>query len=198
MFPKNIIHFFIHFKTNNPYCFFLFFVICKYFVFVHKNKKILKYKILSLFIVFKMKEIRKIKDNVYEIPQEEDMNVPGRLFVSENILNNLDSGSIEQVKNVSKLPGILKYSIGLPDMHVGYGFPIGGVAGFDASKSGEGVISPGGVGYDINCLEGDSKILTYLGYNKKIKDFKEDSNLSILDKGKKKLSNSGISLFMKK
>jgi len=98
-----------------------------------------------------MKEIRKIKDNVYEIPREEDMNVPGRLFVSENILNNLDSGSIEQVKNVSKLPGILKYSIGLPDMHVGYGFPIGGVAGFDASKSGEGVISPGGVGYDINC-----------------------------------------------
>ena len=60
----------------------------------------------------------------------------------------IEEDALKQIANVATLPGILKYSIGLTDIHVGYGFPIGGVAAFDIDK---GVISPGGVGYDINC-----------------------------------------------
>ncbi len=91
-------------------------------------------------------ELRKISKNIYEIPKEGKMNVPGRIFMSENMV--IEEDALKQVANVAHLPGILKYSIGLADMHVGYGFPIGGVAAFDMDK---GVISPGGVGYDINC-----------------------------------------------
>ena len=94
-------------------------------------------------------ELKKISKNVYEIPKEGNMNVPGRIFASEAILENIKKDkTLEQVKNVATLPGILKFSIALPDSHQGYGFPIGGVAAFDLDK---GVISPGGVGYDINC-----------------------------------------------
>jgi len=72
--------------------------------------------------------------------------VPGRIYASDKL--SIEESALKQVANVAHLPGILKYSIGLPDMHTGYGFPIGGVAAFDLE---EGVISPGGVGYDINC-----------------------------------------------
>ncbi len=94
-------------------------------------------------------EIKKISEYIYEIPQEGKMNVPARIFASDNLLENIKKDkTLEQVKNVAHLPGILKYSIALPDAHQGYGFSIGGVAAFDLDK---GVISPGGVGYDINC-----------------------------------------------
>ncbi len=94
-------------------------------------------------------EIKKISENIYEIPKEGKMNVPGRIYASEEILKNIrEDKTLEQVKNVAPLPGIIKYSIALADAHQGYGFPIGGVAGFDLDK---GVISPGGVGYDISC-----------------------------------------------
>ncbi|MBT4376124.1 RtcB family protein [archaeon] len=94
-------------------------------------------------------EIKKIKENEYVIPIEEEMNVPGKVYASEDIMNAVKQDkTLEQVRNVAKLPGILKYSIALADAHQGYGFPIGGVAAFDMKK---GVISPGGVGYDINC-----------------------------------------------
>jgi tRNA-splicing ligase RtcB len=76
------------------------------------------------------------------------MRVPGRLFLSENLLEDLDPGTIDQVANVATLPGIQKYSMAMPDAHLGYGFAIGGVAAFDVE---EGMISPGGVGFDINC-----------------------------------------------
>jgi tRNA-splicing ligase RtcB len=76
------------------------------------------------------------------------MRVPGRIFVSEALIHHLEKDAIEQVANVATLPGIQKYSMAMPDAHVGYGFPIGGVAAFDKE---EGVISPGGVGFDINC-----------------------------------------------
>jgi tRNA-splicing ligase RtcB (3'-phosphate/5'-hydroxy nucleic acid ligase) len=95
--------------------------------------------------MFKEK-LRKISENIYEIPKEKGMLVPGRLFISEKM--NIEEDALKQIANVAHLPGILKYSIGLADMHVGYGFPIGGVAAFDVDK---GIISPGGVGYDINC-----------------------------------------------
>lgn len=77
------------------------------------------------------------------------MRVPGLVFASERLLAGLgDDRCLEQVKNVAHLPGIVRASMAMPDFHLGYGFPIGGVAAVDA---GEGVISPGGVGYDINC-----------------------------------------------
>jgi len=91
-------------------------------------------------------KLKKIGENEYELPREGGMLVPGRIFISEKM--KIDEDALKQVANVAHLPGILKYSIGLADMHVGYGFPIGGVAAFDLDS---GVISPGGVGYDINC-----------------------------------------------
>lgn len=94
-------------------------------------------------------EIKKISQDIYEIPKEGNMKVPARIFASEKIFENIKKDkTIEQIKNVACLPGILKTAIALPDAHQGYGFPIGGVAAFDLDK---GIISPGGVGYDINC-----------------------------------------------
>lgn len=91
----------------------------------------------------------KISENIYKIEKEGAMNVPGVIYASEKIFESIKSDkTLEQVKNVAQLRGILKHSIALPDCHQGYGFCIGGVAAFDADK---GVISPGGVGYDINC-----------------------------------------------
>lgn len=88
--------------------------------------------------------------NIWDIPMSRDplMRVPGRLFLSEKLLGSIDQETLTQVANVSSLPGIRKYSMAMPDVHLGYGFTIGGVAAFDAE---EGVISPGGVGFDINC-----------------------------------------------
>ncbi|MDD5193479.1 MAG: RtcB family protein [Candidatus Nanoarchaeia archaeon] len=94
-------------------------------------------------------ELKKISNVEWEIPMQGKMNVPGRIFASEKLLNNIKKDkTLEQVKNVAMLPGILKASIAMPDAHQGYGFSIGGVAAFDIDK---GIISPGGVGYDINC-----------------------------------------------
>lgn len=94
-------------------------------------------------------QLKKIDDNLYEIPKEGAMKVPGRIFADETLLKDiLADKSPDQVMNVATLPGILKFSLAMPDMHWGYGFPIGGVAVTDMKT---GVISPGGVGYDINC-----------------------------------------------
>ncbi|MBN2488453.1 MAG: RtcB family protein, partial [Methanosarcinaceae archaeon] len=94
--------------------------------------------------------LSKIDDNTWELPKnyKAGMRVPGRIFVSEALIHHLEKDAIEQVANVATLPGIQKYSMAMPDAHVGYGFPIGGVAAFDKE---EGIISPGGVGFDINC-----------------------------------------------
>jgi len=95
--------------------------------------------------------LKKISDYLYEIPKEfrYDMNVPARIYSDEKMLEAiLQDRSLEQAVNVATLPGIIKYSLAMPDIHQGYGFPIGGVA---AIKWAGGVISPGGVGYDINC-----------------------------------------------
>ena len=93
--------------------------------------------------------IEKVDDYRFTIPRSEGMRVPGLLYTSRKLLDDvvLDE-SPRQVANVAHLPGIIKYSLAMPDMHWGYGFPIGGVAAFDLE---EGVVSPGGVGYDINC-----------------------------------------------
>jgi len=94
-------------------------------------------------------ELEKIRTNVYEIPKTGEMNVPGRVFADEKLLEQIKNDrTLEQVQNMAKLPGIEKYSICMPDGHQGYGFPIGGVAAFNKE---EGIISPGGIGFDINC-----------------------------------------------
>jgi tRNA-splicing ligase RtcB len=85
----------------------------------------------------------------WEIPKTGKMRVPGLIFTDRNILPDIEKDqSAEQVYNVAHLPGIIERSMAMPDVHWGYGFPIGGVAAFDMD---EGVVSPGGVGYDINC-----------------------------------------------
>ncbi len=93
--------------------------------------------------------VRQIDDNTWEIPKSGGMRVPGRVYASAAMMERIKADkSLEQVANVAHLPGIVKYSLAMPDIHWGYGFPIGGVCA--TSKDG-GVISPGGVGYDINC-----------------------------------------------
>ena len=95
-------------------------------------------------------ELNKIRENLWEIPEAGGMNVPGRIYISKKMIekNLTNDEALKQVVNVAHLPGIQKYSLAMPDIHWGYGFPIGGVAATDIE---EGVISPGGVGYDINC-----------------------------------------------
>ena len=98
---------------------------------------------------FQEVSIRKISENMWEIPQSGGMRVPGLVFASEAMMGEIvRDESVRQVMNVAHLPGILRYSIGMPDIQWGDGFPIGGVAAMDLD---EGVVSPGGVGYDINC-----------------------------------------------
>ena len=93
--------------------------------------------------------VRQIRDYLWEIPKQGDMRVPGRIYASAELMQDIQrDAALQQVTNVAHLPGIIGYSLAMPDIHWGYGFPIGGVAAMDAS---EGVISPGGVGYDINC-----------------------------------------------
>jgi tRNA-splicing ligase RtcB len=97
------------------------------------------------------KDFRKISDWLWEIPKgfRADMRVPARIYTSEKMLEEVfRDKSIEQLINTATLPGIVKYAIAMPDCHEGYGFCIGGVA---VTKYPDGVISPGGVGYDQNC-----------------------------------------------
>lgn len=95
-------------------------------------------------------ELIKIRENLWEIPSTGQMRVPGRIYISRDMIEKglKDAEALKQVVNVAQLPGIEKYSLAMPDIHWGYGFPIGGVA---ATNLEEGVVSPGGVGYDINC-----------------------------------------------
>jgi len=106
--------------------------------------------------------IQQISDTVWEIPvsYKQGMKVPARIYATRRLLESMDDGVFEQVTNVATLPGILKYAFCMPDGHWGYGFPIGGVAVMDLDK---GVISPGGIGFDVNC--GMRLVLTSLTYD---------------------------------
>jgi tRNA-splicing ligase RtcB len=88
------------------------------------------------------------------------MRVPARIYATRRLLEGMDEGVFEQVTNVATLPGIVKYALCMPDGHWGYGFPIGGVAAIDPD---EGVISPGGIGFDVNC--GMRLVLTNFTYD---------------------------------
>ncbi|OGG00277.1 RNA-splicing ligase RtcB [Candidatus Gottesmanbacteria bacterium RBG_16_38_7b] len=97
------------------------------------------------------KDLKRIDNLIWEIPKSyrSDMNVPARLFASVDLLMEiLPDKSLEQLINITTLPGIQLFAAAMPDIHQGYGFPIGGIAAFDLQK---GIISPGGIGYDINC-----------------------------------------------
>ena len=96
------------------------------------------------------KDTKQIEEAVWEIPTsfKQGMNVPARIYATKKLLETMDPGVFDQVTNVACLPGIQKAALCMPDGHWGYGFPIGGVAAMDAET---GVISPGGIGFDINC-----------------------------------------------
>jgi tRNA-splicing ligase RtcB len=94
-------------------------------------------------------ELRRVAEHVWEIPRHGGMRVPGRVYASEKLIAELrDDPALGQVVNVAHLPGIVGHALAMPDIHWGYGFPIGGVAAVDAD---DGVISPGGIGFDVNC-----------------------------------------------
>lgn len=94
--------------------------------------------------------MKQVSEVVWEIPTsyKQGMVVPARIYATKKLLGGMDRGVFEQVTNVASLPGILKYAYAMADAHWGYGFPIGGVAAFDMEK---GIISPGGIGFDVNC-----------------------------------------------
>src|SRR5690349_3729978 len=96
------------------------------------------------------RHVRSAGAGVWEIRPEAKpgMRVPARIYASPALLEQMDAGVFEQVTNVACLPGIVRAALCMPDGHWGYGFPIGGVAAFHADS---GVISPGGIGFDINC-----------------------------------------------
>ncbi len=95
-------------------------------------------------------DFKKIADGIWEAPPtaKKGMLVPARIYATDELFKEMDQGVFEQVTNVACLPGIQKYALCMPDGHWGYGFPIGGVAAMDPAT---GVISPGGIGFDINC-----------------------------------------------
>jgi tRNA-splicing ligase RtcB (3'-phosphate/5'-hydroxy nucleic acid ligase) len=97
-----------------------------------------------------LEKLKRIDETRIEVPLDykQGMRVKGVIYVDDLLEKDLESQSIDQVANVATLPGIVKASLAMPDVHMGYGFAIGGVAAFDLK---EGIVSPGGVGYDINC-----------------------------------------------
>jgi tRNA-splicing ligase RtcB len=96
-----------------------------------------------------LSRLKRKSESEWHIVPHGKMRVPGVIFASESLIRDMDEKVYEQVTNVAQLPGIIKASYAMPDAHWGYGFPIGGVAAFDPDKS--GVISAGGVGFDISC-----------------------------------------------
>jgi tRNA-splicing ligase RtcB (3'-phosphate/5'-hydroxy nucleic acid ligase) len=95
--------------------------------------------------------LQKVSDTVWELPatHKQGMRVPARIIATEKLVREMDEAVYQQISNVATLPGISRYALCMPDGHSGYGFPIGGVAAMDIHAG--GVISPGGIGFDINC-----------------------------------------------
>jgi tRNA-splicing ligase RtcB len=146
-------------------------------------------------------DFKKINDYLWEISKDfrSDMKVPARIYVDEKMLEQtFKDRSVEQLVNTATLPGVINYSMAMPDIHEGYGFPIGGVAGMRVS---DGVISPGGVGYDINCTSGDTNVLLEHGCYSPIRQLEnnwKDINLQHAIFRKKSLAISSPVYFLKK
>ncbi len=115
--------------------------------------------------------LEKVREYVWEIPPEGGMNVPARVLASEALLDEIsEDDTLEQLKNATHLPGVRKHALCMPDGHQGYGFPVGGVAGIDSEN---GCISPGAVGYDINCLPGDTDVRLSFGRRARLSSLRE-------------------------
>jgi len=146
-------------------------------------------------------KFEKIDDYRWKIPADymPGMRVPGIIFSDEEMLKTIiKDNALIQVANAAHLPGIVKASMAMPDIHWGYGLPIGGVVATDIEAG--GVIAPGGIGYDINCLAGDSKILMDNGAFIRIKDFEhifKQKKLACLNFEKKCLTETPIIRFLK-
>lgn len=144
--------------------------------------------------------LEKIDDYRWRIPKsyKPGMRVDGVIYADEQMLKDIiNDKAAEQVANVAFLPGIVNHSLAMPDIHWGYGFAIGGVAATDVDAG--GVISPGGVGFDINCFS-NSLIINELGYRRYIKDFEEDfyrQNLVCMNFGEGKQESTNIIRFLK-
>lgn len=110
-----------------------------------------------------MEVLERISDTLWEIPvsYKSGMLVPARIYGTEKLIREMDDAVYDQVTNVATLPGVTNYALCMPDGHFGYGFPIGGVAAMDIEQG--GVISPGGIGFDINC--GMRLVVTNLTYH---------------------------------
>lgn len=138
-------------------------------------------------------EIRKISDYRYYVEKSGHMRVPAMLISSPKLFPLLEKDlSLQQIINVASLPGVVKYSIAMPDIHQGYAFPIGGVGAFDVD---EGVVSPGGVGFDINC--GVRVICTNLRYSD-IKEYLPELGRVLFRNVPSGLGSTGVEKFSSK
>ena len=119
------------------------------------------------------RDFKRISDYIFEIPKtyRPDMRVPARIYADDALLEAaLGDRSVEQLINTATLPGVVRYTLAMPDIHQGYGPPIGGVI---ATQRPSGIISPGATGYDINCLAADTPILHEFGYTRPIGEMAE-------------------------
>ncbi len=140
-------------------------------------------------------EMEKVSDYVWRLRKEDGMRVPGIIFASEKMLAKMQNDrTLGQLRNVATLPGIVRAAYLMPDGHEGYGFPIGGVAAF---KDEEGIVSPGGVGYDINC--GVRVVKTNLKYDdaagklhEMVNEIFKNCPSGVGSKGKVRLDNSEL------
>ncbi|MDY6788681.1 MAG: RtcB family protein [Candidatus Nanohaloarchaea archaeon] len=141
-------------------------------------------------------DLEQVSENIWEIPKEGKMRVPTRVFASSELLKHIKQDrTLEQAKNITEFPGIQKYACVLPDAHQGYGMPVGGVTALSTQNGG---ISPGAIGFDINCLTGDSEMCLEFGRRVEIRDledrFAEEKAIVAADNREE----SDIQLFMQK
>ncbi|MBI4147850.1 RtcB family protein [Candidatus Woesearchaeota archaeon] len=122
-----------------------------------------------------LSKFKRVSDVVWELDKsfKQGMLVPARMYATENLLKQMEDTVVDQLTNVACLPGIQQHALCMPDGHSGYGFPIGGVAAFDPEEG--GIISPGGIGFDINCLAGESRILDEFGAFQEIKSVQDET-----------------------
>ncbi len=148
----------------------------------------------------KKPDLKKIDETTWEISPlyRKGMQVPARLIGTKKIIDGIDWGVYEQLTNVACLPGIQKYAFCMPDGHQGYGFPIGGVAAFDID---EGIISPGGIGFDINCLSPSSSIYLEHGTWVRVDELEKVWNkteVNVFNEKTKRVEKTGLLAFMKR
>lgn len=138
--------------------------------------------------------LERIDDVRWRVPRTGAMRTDGIVYAREELLPDLrEDRCLEQVANVATLPGIVGSSLAMPDIHWGYGFPIGGVAAFDPDQG--GVVSPGGVGYDINCLSGDTPVLTAEGCTRPIAEIVQEKlrgAVAVFDLGQKTCGTAAV------